>query len=100
MIRKLNHWLEPIKLSVRKTRAGLRTICTEVFRWPQLFLTVTPRRRAIGRLTKSGEGKLHATPAGVGTIQLHFHKWLLRNRITILSDPGRTNKSRGASLFG
>jgi hypothetical protein len=26
-------------------------------------------------------------------------KWLLRNRIATLPDPGRTNKSRGASLF-
>jgi hypothetical protein len=49
MIRKRNHWLEPIKLPVHETRAGLRTICTEVFRWPQSFPTATPRRRAIGR---------------------------------------------------
>lgn len=34
-VRKFNHWLEPIKLSVHKTRAGLRTIRTEMFRWPQ-----------------------------------------------------------------
>ena len=31
MIWKLNHWLEPIKLSVHETRAGLRTICTEAY---------------------------------------------------------------------
>jgi hypothetical protein len=48
MIRKLNHRLDPIKLSVHQTRAGLRTICTEAFRWPPFFPTMTPRRRAIG----------------------------------------------------
>jgi hypothetical protein len=40
-VRKFNHWLEPIKLSVHKTRAGLRTIRTEMFRWPQS----SPQRR-------------------------------------------------------
>jgi transposase len=40
-VRKFNHWLEPIKLSVHETRAGLRTIRTEMFRWPQS----SPQRR-------------------------------------------------------
>jgi hypothetical protein len=41
-VRKFNHRTEPIKFSVHKTRAGLRTIRTEMFRWPQ-SLTATPR---------------------------------------------------------
>ena len=53
---------EPIKLSVHKTRAGLRTICTEVFRWPQFLLTVTLRRRAFGRYA----GKIRR---GAGLVQ-------------------------------
>jgi hypothetical protein len=59
MIRKRNHWLEPIKLPVHETRAGLRTICTEVFRRPQFFPTATPRRRRlVDTLKRSGEGRL------------------------------------------
>ena len=41
IIRERNHWLEPIKLPVHEIRAGLRTICTEIFRWPQS----SPHRR-------------------------------------------------------
>ena len=48
---------------MHNTRAGPRTICTEVFRWPHLFLTVTPS--SVDMLTRSREGRLGATPKDV-----------------------------------
>jgi len=54
VVRKLNHWLEPIQLSVDKTRAGLRTISTEMFRWPQS----SPQRREALRFPQSGYAEI------------------------------------------
>ena len=67
-----------------------------------VFLTVTPRRRAIGRFAdKAGEGRLDATPEDIGTFRLRFasigYAEIGLQCCLILAEQ---NKSHRASLFG
>jgi hypothetical protein len=106
MIWKLNHvvWTDQV-LGARGSVPACARPAPRHIRWPEVVLTSDDHIETTCRwsipLTTFGKAKASRYGKGRrGDPAAFSRKWLLRNRITSLLDPGSTNKLRLASLFG